>query len=62
MALCACKGPVHHTGQGIHRHASDEFADGILEDLFPDLDQGISKLSTELMDTMWGCTLRSWLL
>ena len=31
-------------------HAPDESAGGNLEDLFPDLDQGIS----ELMDRVWG--------
>ena len=30
-------------------HAPDESADGVMGDLFPDLDQGIS----ELLDSLW---------
>ena len=41
--------PPHACMQSMSEHAPDETADGVLGDLLPDLDQGIS----ELLDSLW---------
>lgn len=37
------------------KHSPDEMMDGVLEDLLPDLDQGID----ELLDSLWCCLAAS---